>query len=221
MELNVDLGLGGRLVFGTPILVRKLQDPEPLNSGLRTAVLQAESEDRGRKISNVGGWQSAPTLLNWSIPEIRTIRAMVEEAAVYLSSLPFQRPVTLEYTAQGWANVSRNGDYNLSHLHAREHWAVVYYVACGEPDANRAMNGELELRDPRPGAHFVRARYLGFTFGQGLVIKPEPGLLVAFPGWMEHFVHAFFGRGERISLAINVQVKAVHPRDGEPLTTSG
>ena len=134
---------------------------------------------------------------------------MVEEAAVQLSSLSFQKPVVLEYIAEGWANVNRNGDYNSAHHHANDQWAIVYYVACGEREPGRAMNGKLELRDPRPATPFVRATFPGFTFGQGILIEPEPGLLVGFPGWLEHFVHPFFGRGERISLAINVRIKSV------------
>jgi hypothetical protein len=40
-------------------------------------------------------------------------------------------------------------------------------------------------------------RYPHYTFGQGIVIDPQPGMLLAFPGWLEHLVHPFFGDGER------------------------
>jgi Putative 2OG-Fe(II) oxygenase len=46
----------------------------------------------------------------------------------------------------------------------------------------------------------------GEPFGQKLVIKPEPGMIVIFPSWMYHFVNPFHGDGERISVAFNVAV---------------
>jgi Putative 2OG-Fe(II) oxygenase len=56
----------------------------------------------------------------------------------------------------------------------------------------------------------IRARWRALdTFGQGILIEPQPGMLLAFPAWLEHFVHPFFGEGERISVAINVMIRKV------------
>lgn len=215
MALDIELGSGVSLVFTTPILIRKMRDVDTINENLRRAILKAEAEDKGSQFSNVGGWQSAATLLEWPIPEIGTLRGWIEEATIQMSSLPFQAPVSLEYRAGAWANVNRNGDYNRIHSHGEDHWAVVYYVSCGEPEPGRRMNGNIELRDPRSAAgHAGDRRYPGFTFGHGLLIDPEPGMLIAFPAWLEHQVHPFFGRGERISIAANVRVKNV--RKGPP-----
>lgn len=72
------------------------------------------------------------------------------------------------------------------------------------------MNGKIELRDPRPGAGIGnKLRYPGYTFGQGLIIDPQAGRFLMFRGWIEHFVHPFFGQRERISIAINVTVQRV------------
>jgi hypothetical protein len=43
-------------------------------------------------------------------------------------------------------------------------------------------------------------------FGRPLTIRPQPGMLVAFPAWIEHWVHPFHGGGERISIAVNIDV---------------
>jgi hypothetical protein len=32
--------------------------------------------------------------------------------------------------------------------------------------------------------------------------------MIVFPGWLQHFVHPYFGSGERISIAFNVSVLA-------------
>ena len=68
MPMDVDLGSGVSLVFGTPMLIRKFPDADQINRGLRDAILKAEADDKGVHHSNVGGWQSAPTLLEWPRP---------------------------------------------------------------------------------------------------------------------------------------------------------
>jgi hypothetical protein len=37
-----------------------------------------------------------------------------------------------------------------------------------------------------------------------MLIKPQAGMMLTFPAWIEHQVHPFTGDGNRISIAINV-----------------
>ena len=39
--------------------------------------------------------------------------------------------------------------------------------------------------------------------------SPRSGLLIMFPGWLRHSVRPFEGRGERISVALNLSLSAV------------
>ncbi len=211
MSLDIDLGSGVSLIFGTPILIRKPPDADAINGPLRNAILKAEAEDKGVQFSNADGWQSAPTLLEWPVPEIATLSEWIEKATLHMASLPFKEPLTLDYKAYGWANVNRNGHYNTLHNHGEDHWAFVYYVDCGKQDPGHRLNGRFEVRDPRPGAGVANDnKYPGFTFGKAFAIDPEPGMLLAFPAWMDHQVHPFFGSGERISIAVNVRLNGLH-----------
>jgi uncharacterized protein (TIGR02466 family) len=210
MALDVEVGSGVSLVFATPILMRMMPEAETVNASLRQAILQAEAADKPVQGSSVGGWQSAPNFLEWPVPAIATLKQWIRGAVAQMACLPFNEPTQVEYNADAWANVNRNGSYNQAHNHGQIHWALVYYVDCGRPLSGNAMNGRIELRDPRPvasaGSDF---RYPGYTFGRGILIEPQVGLLLAFPGWLEHLVHPFFGEGERISIAINVTVRKV------------
>jgi hypothetical protein len=67
----------------------------------------------------------------------------------------------------------------------------------------------LELRDPRPAAAHVRLP--GFLFGRAITVQPKAGLLVVFPAWLEHWVHPFYGRGQRISVAVNIDMTRFDP----------
>lgn len=197
--------------FGTPILKRTVASAAAINVGLERAILsRAQQGVPSRIISNAGGWQSLPDLLDWPEPEIKLLMQEADRAIQEICALPAMLaqqppPPPARYSAYGWANINRPGDYNMLHLHPKNHWSVVYYVATGRLDPDTPVNGRLELRDPRPAATF--ARMPGFNTGQPMLIRPRPGTLLVFPAWIEHSVHPFYGEGHRISIAINVAVE--------------
>ncbi len=196
--------------FGTPILKRAVASAASINIGLERAILARAQKGAANRISNVGGWQSLPDLLDWPEPEIKLLVQEVDRSIQQISALPATLaqqpdPPRVRYRAYGWANINRPGDYNMLHVHPGNHWSVVYYVATGRPNPDTPMNGRIELRDPSPAAGF--ARLPGFTTGQPMLIRPQAGTMLVFPAWIEHAVHPFYGEGHRISIAINVAIE--------------
>jgi len=199
------------LTFGTPLSIRGVVNAPALNQGLEQAILDRFQNGRGNRISNIGGWQSLPDLLDWPEPVIASLKDEVDRGIQKICAMPSMlegRPAgpqkRVAYTAYGWANVNRDGHYNTLHMHPGSDWSVVYYVAAGTPSPETPMNGRIELRDPRPAAQF--ARMPGFTSGQPMLIKPQAGKMIIFPAWIEHWVHPFHGEGNRISVAVNVSL---------------
>lgn len=200
------------LVFGTPMAFRTVPHFHVLNAGLERAILSRAQANTSKKISNVGGWQSQNDVLDWPEPEFAQFRTEIDRGIQMVSQMPGLvegRPPDprkrAPYEAYGWANVNQSGHYNTLHVHAEADWSVVYYVTPGVPLPDTMMNGRIEFRDPRPGAAFVRTP--GFTSGQPMLLKPQAGMMVIFPSWLEHWVHPFFGEGNRISIAVNVVMK--------------
>jgi uncharacterized protein (TIGR02466 family) len=207
MSLDVAIAPDITLTFGVPIMIQAVPGAAPVNEGLKRAILGRERASPGKSKSNSGGWHSDETLLAWPEPEIAALRSWIDSAVQRLCRLPLREKanaLNLAYDATGWANVNRRGHYNTLHVHAGSHWSIVYYVATGEEEPGHQFNGLLELKDPRPAAVF--GRLPAFMFGRGLTIRPQPGMLVGFPAWIEHWVHPFFGSGERISIAVNIDV---------------
>jgi uncharacterized protein (TIGR02466 family) len=197
------------LIFSTPLSLRTVKGAATLNAGLEHAILERRRLHGGNRISNIGGWQSLPDLLDWPEPEIKSLAGEIDYAVQQLWMLPAmvqrrlgdnQRPAT--YQAYGWANVNEAGNYNMMHMHPGNHLSVVYYVATGKPMPDNGMNGRLELRDPRPAA--IYCRMPGSAESESLLIRPQPGTMVVFPAWIEHWVHPFQGEGQRISIAVNI-----------------
>jgi uncharacterized protein (TIGR02466 family) len=200
------------LVFGTPMAARTVPNFQALNSGLERTILSRAQSTMSNKVSNVGGWQSKTDFLDWPEPEIAQFRTEIDRGVQMISAMPTLlegRPPDprkrVEYEAYGWANVNQSGHYNTLHVHAEADWSVVYYVSPGVPVPDTMMNGRIEFRDPRPGAAFVRTP--GFINGQPMLLKPQAGLMIVFPSWLEHWVHPFFGEGNRVSIAVNVMIK--------------
>jgi uncharacterized protein (TIGR02466 family) len=207
MSLDVPVAPDITLTFGVPVMIHMVPGAAAFNDGLRRVILARESGDAGRSKSNAGGWHSDETLLSWPEPEIVALKGWIDDAVRKICRLPLGEKadaLRLAYTARAWANVNRSGHYNVAHVHAGSHWSVVYYVAVGVEAPGHPYNGLLELKDPRPAAVF--GRLPAFMFGRHLSIRPQPGMLVLFPAWIEHWVHPFVGSGERISIAVNIDV---------------
>ena len=214
MTLLVPVADDLSLAFGVPLLVQAMPGAAQLNPGLARLILAREQQSSGVRKSNTGGWHSEETLMSWPEPEIAALRNWFDSAVQRVCAIPFRQggKPTIAYKATAWANVNRHGNYNNIHIHAGSHWAIVYYVTTGEEEAGPPLNGMLELRDPRPAAAHVRLP--GFLFGRAITVQPKAGLLVVFPAWLEHWVHPFYGRGERISIAVNVDMTRFDPPPG-------
>lgn len=196
------------IAFGTPVLIRQAPDFAKYNDAIRERILEAERAEKGVSISNRGGWQSPQTLWSWEGEAFDALRSWVHGSLVRMAALSIMETdltkVDIDYVAGAWANVNRRGDYNDGHVHNDCHWACVYYVECGQPDAGRERNGQFELHDPRTLAQI--SNLAGYGFARSMLVDPAPGKIVLFPSWMVHSVHPFFGEGERISIAVNIRM---------------
>lgn len=221
MTFDVNLGNDIFLTYGTPVLRTMVPNHVALNAGLKRILLEQEAahpelRTGGRSHSNQGGWRSNADLLDWPGAEIGVLQNEIARAIARIMQLAVgndpDKPVRPELSLVAWANINRNGDYNVMHNHAGNHWSGAYYVSLGEPDPERAFNGFFEFYDPRPAAGMVPVP--GFNFGLTLPVAPEEGMMMVFPSWHLHAVHPFFGTGERISISFNALVKRLDQAPG-------
>jgi uncharacterized protein (TIGR02466 family) len=215
-----DINKSLTMQFGTPFVSYLWPDTEKMNQALAELILAEEkSDDEGRGIrSNAGGWQSRGNLITRPDPEIQALKQLMEEMVFSLLGAIVrkdgtERTFTLLFDS--WANVCREGNYNVVHTHPNAMWSIVYYVAAGNPDASIPYSGLLELLDPRESANYIQVPNTvldGRTF-----VENRPGRMVLFPSWVKHMVHPFVGSGVRISIACNVnvveEVRTTRPQD--------
>ncbi len=195
------------VLWTTPILRRIPKDADAVSPELKRVVLERAALDSGDHKSNVGGWHSGEDLLTWGGGAIATLQSWIVQAFQDVTkAMTGGESYDGQLELNAWANVNRTGDYNDLHTHPACAWSGVYYVDVGTPAPdNRKRSGTLEFIDPRYGADMVFVP--GAEFGAAKVIRPSNGELVMFPSWLNHWVHPYWGEGERISIAFNIRIR--------------
>jgi uncharacterized protein (TIGR02466 family) len=199
------------LLFSTPIFRQVWPDAEELNASVRELILSRERADAQtlRGYSNIGGWHSPIDLQESWNQNVRLVLQRCSElamSATHTLLTPAERPRRYRYELSAWANVSREGDYNVPHVHTST-WSAVYYVSVPPCCDGESIAGGLELLDPRPATAMVGMP--GGFFATRHLIRPQAGLLMLFPASTVHFVHPFRGAGERISIACDLTLETL------------
>ena len=201
-----------RNLFSTPFVIDRLQSPAGIQA-LKDLILQERARDNvGVQISNIGGWHSNTSMIDWGGEAARALayKAMTMADACTIDAGSPQKS-RYGWVPEMWANVSGSGNANFHHTHPGSFWSAVAYIDDGyEGSSDVSLGGELQLLDPRMPMVRMTAPDLRFRDENGHpqnnepMIRPSTGLIVMFPSWLQHSVRAFYGRGTRISIAINL-----------------
>lgn len=185
-------------------------DASELDRELAARLVEEAAGAPGLARSNVGGWHSVPDLSQRPDPCYRDLmQRVIERVEISLSEIARARGVTVElpyrFGIQAWGMVMREGDYVVLHDHAQAHFSVVYYPDAGDADlAAHRDSGKLTFVDPRRGGTSIPGLDL---FPTQFSIAPQTGMLVVFPGWLQHFVHAYRGERPRVSISCNIRLE--------------
>jgi uncharacterized protein (TIGR02466 family) len=199
------------LLFATPLLKRRpAVATREFLARVKAYVLDLKTRDPGVKVSNLGGWHSSDDLFDTEDETMSQLAEALLAATAEMSYYPAREinpECAIAVAFRGsWANVSRDGDFNKPHMHPGTLWSGVFYVDAGERDRDSAETGNIEFMDPRPANHNASKHSL----------RPRPGQVLIFPSWLTHYVNPFRGRGERISIAFNADVKISRPEGAQP-----
>ena len=160
-------------------------------------------DDKGRNISNRGGYQSNDIDLSNKL--FADFFANIEFHATGFSSSVLK--VETQFMHNAWININNFGDYNVIHNHPYSHISGVYYLKtpkdCGRLVLQNSAKDVLQYYEVDAGIK-QRNQYNSQEF----VLEPEPGKLYLFPSWINHYVQPNRNRNEeRISIAFNTGTK--------------
>ncbi len=206
-------------LFATPLLKARLPDADVANAALRDTILARMATGPAAQISNIGGWHSTTDMIDWGGPAMqRLVETVIDLCGRNTTDVAAQGRSRFLWVPQAWANVSTAGAANQTHAHAGAIWSAVYYVDDGYGgSSDPALGGELMLLDPRFPMTMMAAPDLRYRAPDGkryeceVLLRPETGLIVAFPSWLSHAVRPYHGAHKRISIAINLVAVPVPP----------
>ena len=191
-------------MFATPVFRHVFGDVDALNAELRELILKRERTTRSMAKSNQGGWQSPPDFFSWTEPAIATLeRYVIGALNVATARLPVPSHLEIEFEVYGWAAVNRRGHYNTTHVHPLATWSGTYYVDAGDEPAS-TPGAVLEFSHP------ITAALMTFFPGvlpSARIVRPESGMVVLFPSYLQHSVRMYNGERPRICVAFNAHVR--------------
>jgi uncharacterized protein (TIGR02466 family) len=96
---------------------------------------------------------------------------------------------------RSWMTLTSNGEYAHTHCHGDSDISGVYYL-----DSN-SLDGNLFFQSPNK----IMSTSTCFThIPDATEIIPKTGLLLLFPGWLDHGVRTNITEHERISVSFNI-----------------
>jgi len=195
-------------LFSVPLAVIQTQNSAEFNNRVMQWIETERRRDPGVQRSNAGGWHSKPDLPLRGVAELDEL---FDEVISHIRTLHGKlmgphsgENENVRFGLQAWAMVMGHGDYINLHDHAAAHWSAVYYVDAG--DTGKPTSGSISWLNPT-GAHrhIPSVPATPTTFD----ISPESGMLVIFPGWLQHLVKPYEGTRPRVSIAANIEVQSI------------
>ena len=102
-----------------------------------------------------------------------------------------------------WAIINETGAFNQKHHHGNSDLSAAYYVSAHDEC------GDIVFYDPRPARVYKNPiaktpNKLNATINS---VKPENGLLVLFPSYLEHSVNPNLSNKKRIVISFNISLE--------------
>lgn len=149
-------------------------------------------------------------LLNMDLAGPNWLRGEVNQSVIdYLSTIGIDYPVNWQIHA--WANINRKGDYHDAHNHPHSYLSGTYYLKVPTPSKigrNRSdvRPGHITFYDPRPGINMNSINNDPYVDPEHTIL-PQPGQLLMWPAFLNHFVHPNLSDETRISISFNIVLK--------------
>tara|TARA_Y100000590_G_scaffold168794_1_gene193041 strand:- start:54 stop:641 length:588 start_codon:yes stop_codon:yes gene_type:complete len=191
------------LFFSTPVWASKIEDFEKVNKEILEYILELQKKDpKGIIKSNFNGWHSNNFDLNDEAPK-KFIKAIKKNINTTLTDMNWDLEKQDVKINSLWAIINEEGAFNQRHLHSNNDLSAAYYVCAHE------NCGDIVFHDPRPAPVYRRPlskspNILNATINS---IKPEEGLLVLFPSYLEHSVKPNLSHKRRIVISFNINLE--------------
>jgi len=164
------------------------------NDELKKFAYQRKQTDKGRVVSNYGGWQSNDIKPGESDQIDRLVKTLNEEMKTCATQVGLKECEIYNI----WININPPNSYNHLHNHVGSVLSGVYYV-----DAENQGNIQFERNDG--GEYHIPYDIAQETYytSTRATYAAKTNALYIFPGWLKHSVQGNIGTTDRISVSFN------------------
>ena len=168
------------------------------NTAISKYSLSLSKKDKGRVLTNIGGWQSD------NLEDVSELKELIGVIQNHLTL--FAKEIGIKHTIKvtnRWININGYKDTNLLHSHPNCLISGVYYVQTPKDCGNIKFN--------HPGRGVIQHAWLEQIIdnfneynSSEWWLPSKAGLLYLFPSWLDHFVEPNVNKKEkRISISFN------------------
>lgn len=190
------------LFFSTPIWTSKIDDYDKVNEEMLNFIINLQKKDStGIVKSNFKGWHSKDFDLKDKCLT-KFVTAIKKNINTSLNDMNWDLDSQSVKIANMWAIINEKGALNQKHHHSNSDISAAYYVSAHDDC------GDIVFYDPRPARVYRHPiakspNKLNATINS---VKPEPGLLVLFPSYLEHSVNPNLSNKKRIVISFNLSL---------------
>ena len=191
------------LFFSTAVWASKIDNYERINNEMFNYIINLQKKDPvGLIKSNFKGWHSKDFNLKDEQPKI-FVEAIKKNINISLNDMDWDVTKQSVNIKSMWAIINEQAAWNQKHQHSNSDLSAAYYV-----DAHENC-GDIVFYDPRPARLYKHPiakspNKLNATVNS---VKPEPGLLVLFPSFLEHSVNPNMSNKKRIVISFNISLE--------------
>ncbi len=191
------------LFFSTPIWASKIDNYEKINEEMLSYITKLQKDDPiGLVKSNFKGWHSKDFDMKEDHPK-NFIEAIKKNINVALTDMNWDLSIQSVKIKSAWAIVNEKDAWNQKHHHSNSDLSAAYYISAYD------NCGDIVFYDPRPAPvhnHPISKspNNLNATVNS---IKPEAGMLVLFPSYLEHSVNPNLSNNKRIVISFNLSLE--------------
>lgn len=190
------------LFFSTPVWTSKINNFQKVNEDILNYILGLQELDpNGVTKSNFIGWHSNDFNLKDEAPNI-FIQSLMSCINAALNDMDWDLDKQEVKITNMWAIINEKGAFNQKHHHGNSDISAAYYVRAYE------NCGDIAFYDPRPAPVFKHPIPKSPNLLNASVnsIKPEEGMLVLFPSYVEHSVNPNMSDKKRIVISFNLSL---------------
>jgi uncharacterized protein (TIGR02466 family) len=191
------------LFFSTPIWASKIDNHEITNQEMLEYILELQKNDPvGILKSNFKGWHSKNFNLKDEQPK-KFIEAIKNNINTALNDMSWDLTTQSVKINNVWAIINERDAWNQKHHHSNSDLSAAYYVSAHD------KCGDIVFYDPRPAPvhNHPISKLPNELNATRREIKPQPGMLVLFPSYLEHSVRSNLSDEKRIVISFNLTLE--------------